>query len=85
MEKLENGKFAAKARVKELTKYGSGLLMEFRGKLKEGDIVEGTYDPSKGIFDFNWDTYGGMLVTGENAELVDDSGEPIKEIPTEKK
>ena len=61
--------YKAKARVKVLTEKGKWYLAEIKG-LKEGTVVEGTYNPLNRAFDFYWNGEGAMLWIGENGELM---------------
>lgn len=58
----------AKAVVKVQTEFGRHCLDEIKG-LKEGEILEGLYNPKNNAFDFYWNGEGAMLWIGQNGEL----------------
>lgn len=62
----------AKARVKVLTEFGYWCLAEIRG-LKEGQELEGRYNPVNKAFDFSWNGHDAMLWIGQNGELIESS------------
>lgn len=62
-------KRARKAIVKVSTEMGYWCLCEIKG-LKEGTIVEGTFNPVNNAFDFYWNGEAAMLWIGQNAELL---------------
>lgn len=59
----------AKARVKVMEEFGKHCLHEIKG-LKEGDEVEGLYNPRNKAFDFTWHGEDAMLWIGCNAEII---------------
>lgn len=59
----------AKAVVKVQTEFGRYCLYEIKG-LREGEILEGMYDPKNKAFDFYWKGEGAMLWIGQNGELI---------------
>lgn len=58
----------AKAVVNVQTEFGRHCLYEIKG-LKEGEILEGLYNPKNNAFDFYWNGEGAMLWIGQNGEL----------------
>lgn len=50
----------AKVKVKIFTKFGYWCLAEIRG-LKEGTILEGSYNPENKAFDFTYQGQDAML------------------------
>lgn len=67
MEQIQQ--IPAKAIVKVSTKFGACCLLEIKG-LKEGTILDGTYNPSNKAFDFTFEGEDAMLWIGEDGELV---------------
>lgn len=59
----------AKAVVKVQTEFGRHCLYEIKG-LKEGEILEGLYNPKNKAFDFCWRGEDAMLWIGQNGELL---------------
>lgn len=60
----------AKVKVKIFTKFGYWCLAEIRG-LKEGTILEGSYNLENKAFDFTYQGQDAMLWIDENAELLE--------------
>ena len=60
----------AKVKVKIFTKFGYWCLAEIRG-LKEGTILEGSYNPENKAFDFTYQGQDAMLWIDEYADLLD--------------
>lgn len=67
MEK--NKQIPAQAIVKVSTRFGACCLWEIKG-LKEGTILDGTYNPANKAFDFTFQGEDAMLWIGEDGELV---------------
>lgn len=65
----EIGQIPAQAVVKVSTKFGACCLWEIKG-LKEGTILDGTYNPANKAFDFTFNGEDAMLWIGEDGELV---------------
>lgn len=59
----------AKAVVKVQTEFGKYCLYEIKG-LKEGQVLEGLYNPKNKAFDFSWRGGDAMLWIGQNGELL---------------
>lgn len=59
----------AKVKVKIFTEFGYWCLAEIRG-LKEGTILEGSYNPENNAFDFTYQGQDAMLWVNQNAELI---------------
>ena len=59
----------AKAVVKVQTEFGRYCLYEIKG-LKEGEVLEGMYNPKNKAFDFYWKRGDAMLWIGQNGELI---------------
>lgn len=68
MEKFNNS-IPAQAVVKVTTSFGACCLWEIKG-LKEGTILDGTYNPVNKAFDFTFEGEDAMLWIGEDGELV---------------